>query len=161
MQRGDRDRVEQAEAHGARRLGVVPRRAHGAEGVIGFSRHDLIHRVDGGAARAQRGFPASRRDDGIGIEPGVVLLGDGGADHLHIGLGMQALDQCEVGERRLLTLQRLERRRRERIVDGAQTIGPLGVAVARVMLEAGRMGQEERGHEQACMVTGWRRFSSL
>ncbi len=74
---------------------------------------------------------------------------------------MQALDHGEVGERRLLALQRLERGRGERIVDGAQAVGPLGMAVARVVLEAGRMGEEQRGHEQACMVTGRRGFSSL
>jgi len=126
---------------------MVAWRAHGAEGVVGFAGHDLIDRVDCRARCAQRRLPASRRDDGIGIEPCVVLLGDGGADHLHIGLRVQAFDQCEVGERRLLSLQRFERRRRERSFDGAQTIRPLGMAITRIVQKAGGMGEEERGHE--------------
>ena len=96
-------------------------------------RHDLIDRVDGSARGAQRGLPASRRDHRIGVEPFVVARRNRGADHLHIGLRVQTLDHGEVGERRLLALQELERRRRERIVDGAQTVRPLGMAVARVV----------------------------
>src|SRR5262245_35674632 len=42
MQRRDRDGVEQAEAHRSRWLGVVARRPHRAEGVVGLARHDSI-----------------------------------------------------------------------------------------------------------------------
>ena len=61
---------------------------------------------------------------------------------------MQALDRGKIGKRRLLALQRLEGGRGERIVDGAQAVGPLGVAIARVVLEAGGMGEQQGGHEQ-------------
>ena len=37
MQRGDGDDVEQAEAHGAGRLGMMARRPHGAEGIVGIA----------------------------------------------------------------------------------------------------------------------------
>ena len=40
----------------------------------------------------------------------------------------------------------LEGGRGERVVDGAQAVGPLGMAVARVVLEAGGMGEQQRGH---------------
>ena len=147
VQRRDRDRVEQAEAHGPRRLGMMAGRAYGAESVVGFACHDLIDCVDGGACCAQRRLPASRRDDCIGIEPFMVALGNGGADHLHIGLRMQALDDGEVSERRLLALQRPKRRGGERIVDGAQTIRLLRMTVARIVQQAGGVGEEEGGHQ--------------
>ena len=142
MQRGDGDLVEQAEAHGARRLGVVAGRAHGAEGVVGFAFHDLVDGMDGGAARTQSRLPASRRDDGVGIEPCVVTCRNGGANHLDIGFWMQKLDGRELGERSLLALERLEGRRGERVVDGAQTVRPLGMAVTRIVQQAGRMGEQ-------------------
>ena len=40
----------------------------------------------------------------------------------------------------------LKARRGERVVDGAQAVGPLGMAVARIVLEAGGVGEEQRGH---------------
>ena len=54
---------------------------------------------------------------------------------------MQALDRGKIGKRGLFTLQLLERRRPERIADGAQAVGPLRVAVASVVLEAGGMSE--------------------
>ena len=63
---------------------------------------------------------------------------------------MRKLDGGKVGARRLLALQGLKRARTvERVVDGAQAIGPLGMAVACVVLEAGGVGEEEGGHERA------------
>ena len=41
----------------------------------------------------------------------------------------------------------------ERQLDGAQTVSPFRVAIARVMLEAGGMSEQQRGHGQ-CIVTG-------
>ena len=49
VKRGNGDAVEQAESHRPRRLGVVSRRAHRAEGVVGLTRHDLIDGRDAGA----------------------------------------------------------------------------------------------------------------
>ena len=34
----------------------------------------------------------------------------------------------------------------KRVLDGAQAVGPLGVAEAGVVLEAGRMGEEQGRH---------------
>jgi hypothetical protein len=52
MERRDRHRIEQAEAHGACRLGVMAWGAHGAEGVVGMPSHDLVDGVNGGTDRA-------------------------------------------------------------------------------------------------------------
>ena len=84
----------------------------------------------------------------------MVVLGDGGAHHLDIGLRVKPLDRGEVGERSLLALQRLEGGCGERVVDGAQTIGALRVAVTRVVLEAGGMGKQQRGHAAIWLAQG-------
>ena len=81
----------------------------------------------------------------------------------HIGLRVQPLDRGEVGERRLLALQLLEGGRGKRVVDGAQAVGPLGVAVARVVQKAGGMGEQQRGHIAVWLArrVGLGRHSSL
>ncbi len=76
----------------------------------------------------------------------MVVLGDLRFDHLHIGFRVQTLDLAELGAGRLLALQPLEGLARERIVDGAQAVGTLGMANAGIVLEAGGMGQKQRGH---------------
>ena len=40
----DGNRTENTKAHGALGLGVVSRGSHGAEGILGLTRHDRIHR---------------------------------------------------------------------------------------------------------------------
>ena len=67
---------------------------------------------------------------------------------------MQPLDRGQLGARRLLALQRLEGWRGKSIVDGAQAVGPFGVAVAGVVQKAGGVGEEQRGHERTSMVLG-------
>ena len=61
VQRADRDVVEQAEAHGARRLGVVAGRPDGAEGVGDLALGDGVDRGDRSARRAQRRLARARR----------------------------------------------------------------------------------------------------
>ena len=50
IKRTDGDVVEQAEAHGPARLGMMARRSHRAEGVVDLAGHD---RIDGVANRAR------------------------------------------------------------------------------------------------------------
>ena len=59
---------------------------------------------------------------------------------------MQPLDGGKVGAGRLLALQAIEDVRRQSLLDGAQAVGALGVTLARIVLEAGGMGEEKRGH---------------
>ena len=42
--------------------------------------------------------------------------------------------------------QRLKLFRLERALDGAQPVGPLGMAARRQVIETGGMGDQERGH---------------
>ncbi len=155
---GDRHIVEQAEAHGPCRLGMVSRRAHSAKGVVGSAGHDLIDRVDHGSGGSERRLPAPRRHDRVGVEPDQVVLRRGGADRLDIAGRVHPLDHGEIGERRLLSLQAAERTASQRLVDSAQAVRPLGVALPGIVQEAGWMGEEERRHRQiawmgACSLT--------
>ena len=52
----------------------------------------------------------------------------------------------KVGSRRLDAHQRLEALGFERALDRAQPVRPLRMAGRREVVEAGRMGDEERGH---------------
>ena len=54
--------------------------------------------------------------------------------------------RLERGARRLDARERLEALVLERAVDGAQPVRPLGMAGRREVLEAGGVGDEERGH---------------
>ena len=61
---------------------------------------------------------------------------------------MQPLDDGKIGKRRLLAGEIMETLVFERMLDGAQPVRPFGMAEARVVLEAGGMGEKEgRGHE--------------
>ena len=61
---------------------------------------------------------------------------------------MTQRDDLERRQRRLVARERLEFLRLERVLDGAQPVGPLGMAGRRQMFEAGGMGDQQRGHAQ-------------
>ena len=143
---GDGHRVEQAEAHGAGPLGMMPGRPDGAEGIIGGAGHYRVHGVDRGAGGAKGRVVALGAHGGIGIEPDETLLRARGADRLHIALRVDALDHGEIGEWLLISFKRVERRRGESVSDGAQAIRPLRMALAHIVKQAVWMGEKERWH---------------
>src|SRR5262249_62306634 len=96
MKRGNRQGVEQAEAHRARRLGMMTWWAHGTERVLGVCGHDLARRVDGGADDAQSGVPTSRRHGGVRVQPIVVSLREGGANRPDTGARMRAVTPSKI-----------------------------------------------------------------
>ena len=59
---------------------------------------------------------------------------------------MREADDIAVGHRRLLARQHLERFGGERLIDRAHAVGPLGVTGGNLVIDAGRMGDEESGH---------------
>ena len=61
-------------------------------------------------------------------------------------LGWTPLDDGKIGARGLLARQVMEALVFKRVLDGAQAVGPLGVAEAGVVLEAGRMGEKQGRH---------------
>ena len=60
VERADGDIVEEAKAHGLIRLGVMSRRADGAEGIAGATGHDFINRMDDSTGGTERGFDRAR-----------------------------------------------------------------------------------------------------
>src|SRR5262245_51411276 len=51
-----------------------------------------------------------------------------------------------LAQRRLLALQRRELGVRQRSIDGAHTVGTLGMARTGIVAEKARVGEEKRGH---------------
>ena len=66
-------------------------------------------------------------------------------DRLDVILRMDAGDRGEIGARRGVARQHLKRLALERAFDRAQALRPLGMPLAHVVLEAGRVGDDERG----------------
>ena len=71
----DGDVVEQAETHGALPLGVVARRAHGAEGVLSLAGIDRIDGGGEGASGPERRGAAARREDRVRVQVQVARFG--------------------------------------------------------------------------------------
>ena len=77
---GDDGVVEEAEAHGPVGLGVVTRRAHGAERVRDEAGHHRVDREHCGAGGPRGRDEALRRQRRVGVEPGEALGRDVVAD---------------------------------------------------------------------------------
>ena len=144
--RRDGDIVEQAEAHRPRRLGVMAGRADGDKGIRCLLVHHFVHRQHAAADAAQRRLEAARRHRGVGVELHQAFLGRGVADRLHVFHRMHQRDGLERRARRLDARQRLEALVLKRLLDGTQPVGALGMAERRLVIEAGGMGDEQRGH---------------
>src|SRR5580658_3529576 len=102
--------------------------------------------MDGSADSAQSRFKAAGRHRGIGIDSHQALVGSGVAylrDVLH---RVAQRDDFERRARRLDARKRLKFLRLERVLDRPQPVWPLGMAVRGEVIEAGRMGDQERGH---------------
>ena len=73
----------------------------------------------------------------------MVVLRDRGTHALHVASRVHPLDDGNVSKRRLFPGEIMEALVFERMLDGPQPVGALGVAEARVVLEAGGMGKEQ------------------
>ncbi len=105
------------------------------------------------ANRAQRRLPRLGRKHRVGIEPhrSLALAGPHALYPINVGGGMRERDRRldVVAQRRLLAHQAVEGFVRQRLVDGAHTVGPLGMAGPRVMLNKARVGDQQGGHRGA------------
>ena len=146
---GDGGIVEQAEAHGAARFGMVSWRTNGAKGVFRFAAQDGIDGADGAANAAQGRIETPGRHPCIGIELLQAVFGRSLADAFEMLLGMDAEDLRLAGERRLLAQQHVETGGRENAVEDFQPLGAFGMAFGRLMLDAERMSEQESCHGQA------------
>ena len=142
---GDGDVVEEAEAHRGRDLGVMAGRAGRDESVANPAAHHLVDREDRASRGAQRGLERARRHRRVRIEGGPALPRRRVADRLDVFLRMDARDRRKVGARRGVARQHLKRLALERALDRTQPIGPLGMALAHLVREAGGVRDDERG----------------
>ena len=156
---GDRDVVEQAEAHGGIGLGMVPGRPHRAERIVRRPAEHRIDRRDHGAGRAQRRLAGAARHAGVGVEGNDA----GFRDRRQHGLDeAPVVDEGECVDRRrrrFLPHQWREFRCLQRRQDGAQPVGAFGMVRPHLVRQAGRMGEQPGGHENASArsrVQDWR-----
>ena len=143
---GDRRIVEQAEPHGPRDFRVVPRRARRHEGVGRALRHHLVDRAYRAASRAQRRLETAGRHRRVGIEMGKAVARRRLADALDVVDRVAERDGLDVGDRRLRAREHGEALVLEDALDGAQPVRPLRMPERRDVVEAGRMGEQKRGH---------------
>ncbi len=136
MVRGDRGVVEQAEAHGASRLGMMTGRTNGAEGVLRFAAHDGIDSADGAACGAQGRIKSPGRHPCIGIELLQAFIRGSLMKALEMLVGMGAKDLRLAGNRRLFAQQRVETRGGKNAADDLEPLGAFGMALGGLMLDA-------------------------
>jgi hypothetical protein len=130
----------------------VPGRSHGAEGVARLARQHRIDRGAAGAGGPQRGGARSRRQHGVGVDrlqPALRHRGQQAADE---GVGMGAGDLLDRRLGRLAPLQQGEGLVLQRRQHRPQPVGPLGMAGAGVVADAGRVGEEQRVHALSCLI---------
>ena len=141
--RGDGGVVEEAEAHRGRDLGVMSGRAGRDEGVADLAAHHLVDREDRASRGAKRGLEGARRHGRVLVEGGQAVLRRRRPDRLDVLLRVDARDRGKIGARRGVARQHLKRLALERAFDRAQAVGPLGMALAHVVREAGGVGDDE------------------
>ena len=148
MTRGDRDIVEQAEAHRAVRSRVMAGRANRAERIVELAGHHRIDGSHGGTGRTQRRLPAVLVQQGIGID-GVIATGTGqGIAHGRQRAAlMHALDLLGAGQRRIAARQQRRQAAGDQLIlDRLQPRRRLGMPVAHFMLAAIGMGKDRGAH---------------
>ena len=155
--RGDGRVVEEAEAHRGRDLGVMAGRAGRDESVARPAAHHLVDREDGAARGAKRGIEGPWRHKGVGVERDPAGFWRRLPDRVDINLRMNAGDRGIVGERRFVSREHLKRLALERAFNRAHPVGPLGMALAHVVFEAG--GWERRS--VVPLFTSWLPISVL
>ena len=145
--RGDRGVVEEAEPHRPRGFGVVAGRPRRNEGISRLAGHHLVDRMHDTADSPQGRLETARRHGRVGIQAHQTFLRRRLADGVDVVQGMAERDRVERCARRLDAGEHLEALVLERAVDGTQPIRAFGMAGWREVVEAGGVGDEERGHQ--------------
>ena len=143
----DGDVVEEAEAHRAAALGVVPGRPHGAErGRALLLQHEVDAEHDGAGGVACRGQRV-RVERGVRVEVVQSLLGARGLDLEHVGAVVDARDLIVAGGGRRVVAQVLvDPRGDHAVADRHQPLRTLGVVRAHLVEQRRRVGDERGGH---------------
>ena len=158
--RGDRDVVDQAEAHRVGRFGVMagrPDRAERGGARAGFERLDGRQAGSGGE---ERRVPGSRRSRGVGVERATTP----GAERLELVEVLRRVDPLQFGPRRPpggeLAHRLVEPGRRQPGEDGLQPGRTLGVPAAGIVLGQARIGRHQE-HRRRVASPVARPFASL
>lgn len=137
--------AKEAEAHGRLTLGMVARRADGAEGTGCLANHDGIDGAGKCASRAPCGGQSARRHVRIGIERAPAPLRRGTAESRDMGGGMDPQDII-FGTKRGRYSEKVEPF--ERIQHGVKPSDLFGVARRRDMAKA--IGVCDKGNGHGC-----------
>ena len=123
--RGDRDRVEQAEAHRARPLGVMPGRPVRAERAA-RAVEDRVDRRARAAGRVQRGHVGALRHRGVEVDRAAARLGEL-ADVADVVERVDGQQRVALGLRRLAALPSQPVPRGQLALDGDDPLGAFRV----------------------------------
>ena len=123
----------------------MPGRTRGDEGVANLAAHHFVDGEDGAAGRTQRGFVGARRHRRVRVDRGQALFRRRRADRFDVVFRMNPRDRGKVGARRGVARQHLKGLALKRAFDRAQAVGPLGMAFAHVVRQAGGVRDDERG----------------
>ena len=105
---------------------------------------DLVDGEGRPAGRAQRRLEGAGRHRGVGIELDRALARAGALDRLDVVERMDPRQRLDRDARRGVAREKLERFVFERLIDGAQSLRPFGMAFAHVVRGACRMRHEQR-----------------
>jgi hypothetical protein len=147
MPGGDGRVVEEAKAHRRGAFGMMAGRPRGDKGVGHPPAHHLVHGESRAARGMHRRLQSSRRHQGVGVEASEAFAGRRLLDRRDIGLGVCARERFARGGGGLLARQHLKHLQLERLLDGAHTLGALGMAGAHFMAVARGVG-EEKGRQR-------------
>ncbi len=147
MSGGDGRVVEEAKAHRRRAFGMMAGRPRRDKGVGHPPAHHLVHGESRPARGMDRRLQSSRRHQGVGVEASEAFAGGRLLDRRDIGLGVRERERIARDSGGLLARQQMKRLLLERLLDGAHTLGALGMAGAHVMAVARGVG-EEKGRQR-------------
>ena len=143
--RGDRDVVQQAEAHRVRGHRVVAGRAHREERAVGRAGVEGLDRREPGAGRADRGLERALAHRGVGVERAATARAHplqrvevrGRMHPLELGARRRSAPQIGAIARRHRDPPGRDRRGRHRAGPGAR------MAASRIVLGEQRIGRDE------------------
>ena len=165
--RGDGDVVEQAEAHGAVRFGVMSGWTNGGDSRLHFARSDETREVDGATSGEQRDVEALLRNIGVGVDV-AGCPADGIGDDFEVFARVDAqnfLSRC----RTRLDWPEVLLPKRESFVDRSEPLGSLGVSAGRPVLQEARILDDGDGsarvfvcgsHGRPAYPSAWRPAST-
>ena len=141
---GDRDVVQQAEAHRVAGLGVVAGRPHRAERGVAVAPFERLDRRESGPGGEDRRVPRRRGRRGVAIE-GAAAAPAERLELVQVGAAMHPLDLGPSGDpRRELPDRAVEVRGAQALEHGLQAGRPLRMPATGIVLRVSRVGRDQQ-----------------